>query len=72
MHSRKTCPEMGGTIPCHPSYPRRDIHFIDDGREGILSDLACVELEKVLCLDDRPKIRHLNTIQITEFEKQIY
>ncbi|RWW67764.1 hypothetical protein BHE74_00024787 [Ensete ventricosum] len=27
MHPRKTCPEMGGTIPCHPSYPRWNLHL---------------------------------------------
>ncbi|RWW53822.1 hypothetical protein BHE74_00039642 [Ensete ventricosum] len=64
MHPRKAYHEMGGTVPCYPSYPRRDLHSIDDGREGTPSDLACVELEKVLCLDDKLNTRHLNTIQI--------
>ncbi|RRT71279.1 hypothetical protein B296_00031873 [Ensete ventricosum] len=56
MHPRKTCPEMGGTIPCHPSYPRWNLHSIDDGREDTPSDLTSIEFEKILCPVDRPKM----------------
>ncbi|RWW61079.1 hypothetical protein BHE74_00031874, partial [Ensete ventricosum] len=42
-HPRKTRPEMGGAVSCHPSCSGRDIHPIDNGREDTPSDLACVE-----------------------------
>ncbi|RRT78105.1 hypothetical protein B296_00026146 [Ensete ventricosum] len=30
---------MGGTVLCHPSHLRRDLHSIDDGREDTPSDV---------------------------------
>ncbi|RZR82980.1 hypothetical protein BHM03_00009513 [Ensete ventricosum] len=62
---------MGGTVSHHLSCSRRDLHSIDNGREDTPSDLACVELEKVLCLNDRLKVQSLNAIQITEIQKVV-
>ncbi|RRT45220.1 hypothetical protein B296_00039170 [Ensete ventricosum] len=46
---------MRGSVSCHPSHPRRDLHSSGNGWEDPPSNLACIELEKVLCLHDRLK-----------------
>ncbi|RWV85565.1 hypothetical protein BHE74_00059350 [Ensete ventricosum] len=61
-HSRvKLAPEMGRFVSCRPSYPRRDLHSSDNGWEDPLSDLACIKLENVLCLNVRLKTRRALT-----------
>ncbi|RWV85347.1 hypothetical protein GW17_00052871 [Ensete ventricosum] len=43
---------MGAALSCHESYSRWDLY---PGWGGPPLDLACIEHEKVLCLNDRLK-----------------
>ncbi|RWV83000.1 hypothetical protein GW17_00055451 [Ensete ventricosum] len=43
---------MGRVLSCHTSHLRWDFHRSHIGRGGSASDLACIELKKVLCLNN--------------------
>ncbi|RRT60089.1 hypothetical protein B296_00026433 [Ensete ventricosum] len=57
---------MRGVLSHHTSHPRWDFHPSDIGRGGFALDLACIELKKVLCLNN--KSRTQSTLR--QFERQ--